>query len=124
MQTPKGAGPQPAEPPHVPEDGADAKAPILDSPDELDIADDERYFLDRFQKGEINEEELRFRCGECGGAVEKIAVAPKFFGCESCYWVGVPSPPPPKGKGIGKKGAKGAKDPPKAREKGKRGRKG
>jgi hypothetical protein len=44
-----------------------------------------------------------FRCGECGGAVDKIDAAPKFFGCESCYWVGVPSPPPPKGKGIGKK---------------------
>jgi hypothetical protein len=49
----------------------------------------------------IHGPEDSFRCGDCGGAVDKIAAG--YFGCEGCDWVGVPLPPPPKGKGKGKK---------------------
>jgi hypothetical protein len=49
----------------------------------------------------IHGPEDSFRCGDCGGEVDKIAAG--YFGCEGCDWVGVPLPPPPKGKGKGKK---------------------
>ena len=54
----------------------------------------------------IHGPEDRFRCGDCGGAVEKIACDSGYagyFGCEGCDWVGEPSLPPPT-KGKGKKG--------------------
>ena len=54
----------------------------------------------------IHGPEDRFRCGDCGGSVEKIACDSGYagyFGCEGCDWVGEPSLPPPT-KGKGKKG--------------------
>jgi len=56
----------------------------------------------------IHGPEDRFRCGDCGGAVEKIACDSGYagyFGCEGCDWVGEPSLPPPT-KGKCKKGGR------------------